>query len=118
MSTLDQPTTATVFEVAYKAPITAEQIALVNQCRRCRGHAAQVGASCPLCGGSGRADRAGYAYTSDEPVAVGDVVRVPATFLMPEADATVVRLGTTYDKPLTGIVRIVHSQADRTGGAP
>jgi len=61
-----------------------------------------------VCDGSGIDPHPGYAYRFSEPVSVGDIVLTPANwqFRQPQ-EATVVRIGTTYEGALTPIRRVL-----------
>lgn len=49
-----------------------------------------------------------YTYEADPPIAVGDIVLVPASFVTPEPQvATVVALHSDYDKPVKRILHVV-----------
>jgi hypothetical protein len=103
------------FEVIHMR-LSADEIAIANQCNRCKGEGKEKLANgpCAICGGSGQAPKAGYAYRHNRPVAVGDIVLAPPNWQVPvPQEATVVRLGTTYEGDLTPIRRMVRQAANR-----
>jgi hypothetical protein len=99
------------FEVAYGRH-DAEAIRAANECARCRGKGSAT--TCPLCHGTGQSGRAGYAYAiSSEsaygcPLDVGAIVLVPGNWRVPgPQEATVVRIGTSYDGEIAKILGVV-----------
>ena len=66
---------------------------------------------CGSCDGKGWSYDNGYCYSTDEPVAVGDVVRVPASHLFPEREATVVALESDWTGPTRTLLGVVERAA-------
>jgi hypothetical protein len=57
-----------------------------------------------------------YTYFTNWDIGVGDIVRVPGNAFNPQAqDATVVRLGSSYDGDVTSVLSVVARAGGRRG---